>query len=36
MGIVVPNLSLPVDKEARRSNHEYIEQCFEAAMQRRR
>jgi len=36
IAITEPELSLPVDREARKTNHEYIEQRFEAAMQRRR
>lgn len=36
LGLPIPEPSLPIDKKSRQSNHEYIEQRFEAAMQRRR
>lgn len=36
IAITVPEPPLPIDREARKSNHEFIEDRFEAAMQRRR
>jgi hypothetical protein len=36
IGLSPPEPPLPVDKESRQSNNDYIEQRFEAAMQRRR